>query len=132
MRILVTGASGFVGRYVLPAIAGRGHNVRALSRHPLEGFEFVEADLLQPPTLPTAMQNVDAIVHLAISVTPNREILRDETIESTKNLCEAMVAAGANRLIHCSSRAVYDWKLAKQTPDESAPLDANPQLRDEY
>src|SRR5262249_3226970 len=132
MRVLVTGASGFVGRYVVRAIAERGHTVRALSRRAVGGFESVQADLLQPSTLPDALQNIDAVVHLAISVTPDREILRDETIEGTKNLCDAMVAAGATRFIHCSSRAVYDWKLAKKTPDESAPLDANPQLRDEY
>jgi UDP-glucose 4-epimerase len=132
MRVLATGASGFVGRYVVPAIAARGHIVRALSRRPVEDFESVEANLLQPSTLPAALRDSDAVVHLAISVTPAREILRDETIEGTKNLCDAMVAAGVSRLIHCSSRAVYDWKLAKRTPDESAPLDANPQLRDEY
>jgi UDP-glucose 4-epimerase len=132
MRVLVTGASGFVGRYVMPAIANRGHSVRALSRRPVEAVEFFEADLLQPPTLAAALKGIDAVVHLAISVTPDREILRDETIVGTKNLCEAMVATGVTRLIHCSSRAVYDWKLAKRTPDESAALDANPQLRDEY
>lgn len=132
MRVLVTGASGFVGRYVMPAVAKRGHSARALSRRPVEGFAFAEADLLQPAALPSALQDVDAVIHLAIRVTPDREILRDETIEGTKNLCDAMVAAGVTRLIHCSSRAVYDWKLAKQTPDESAPLDANPELRDEY
>jgi UDP-glucose 4-epimerase len=43
-----------------------------------------------------------------------------------------MVASNVTRIVHCSSRAVYDWVQAKKTPDESAPIDAAPQFRDEY
>jgi UDP-glucose 4-epimerase len=132
MQVLVTGASGFIGRHVLSALAERGHTVRALSRRPIANFECTQADLLKPESLPAAVQNIDAVIHLAISVTPNREILLDETVQGTKNLCDAMLATNVTRLVHCSSRAVYDWKLAQKTPDESAPLDASPQLRDEY
>jgi nucleoside-diphosphate-sugar epimerase len=147
MRVLVTGATGFVGRYVVPAIAQRGHTVRALTRSgsaprwpqtppgAAGGFSSVEirqGDLLQPTTLPNALLGIDAVVHLAISVTPQREIQLAETVQGTTNLCEAMVAAGVTRIVHCSSRAVYDWAEAKKTPDESAPLDAAPQFRDDY
>lgn len=152
MRILVTGATGFVGRYVAPAIARRGHTVRTLVRSvphnsvpapasppaapgSVGGFsdiEIVHGDLLQPETLPPAIHGTDAVVHLAISVTGNREIQLAETVQGTTNLCEAMVAAGVTRIIHCSSRAVYDWVQAKKTPDESAPIDAAPQFRNDY
>src|SRR4051794_17759683 len=101
MRILVTGASGFVGRHVVPAIASRGHTVRALTRSVLQnstsaigstptapgsagGFsniEVVKGDLLKPETLPSALDGIDTVVHLAISVTPNREIQLPETVE---------------------------------------------------
>jgi UDP-glucose 4-epimerase len=140
MRILVTGATGFVGRYVVPAIAQRGHTVRALVRSPQapgsaggsSSIEYKLGDLLQLETLPPTLQGIDAVVHLAISVTPAREIQLTETIQATTNLCEAMVAANVTRMVHCSSRAVYDWAQAKKTPDESAPVDAAPQFRDEY
>src|SRR4029079_13493732 len=109
MRVLVTGATGFVGRYTVPAIAQRGHTVRALTRSgsashwpptapgSAGGFsnvEIAQGDLLQPTTLQDALRGVDAVVHLAISVTPQREIQFAETVQSTTNLCEAMVAAG--------------------------------------
>jgi nucleoside-diphosphate-sugar epimerase len=152
MRVLVTGATGFVGRYVVPAIAQRAHTVRALVRSippnsdPTSGssptapgsagdfhdVEFSKGDLLQVDTLPPALNGVDAIVHLAISVTANREIQLAETVQATTNLCEAMVSAGVTRIVHCSSRAVYDWAQAKNNPDESAPIDAAPQFRDDY
>jgi nucleoside-diphosphate-sugar epimerase len=152
MRILMTGATGFVGRYVAPVIARRGHTVRALTRTVAKnsapaselpptapgsarGFlavEPVQGDLLNPKTLLPALQEIDAVVHLAISVTANREIQLAETIEGTTNLCEAMVSAGIRRMIHCSSRAVYDWNQAKMSPDESAPIDTAPLFRDDY
>ena len=152
MRILVTGASGFVGRYVVQAIARRGHTVRALVRSvphgsnsareqpptapgsavAFFGTEFAHGDLLQPATLQQALCNVDSVVHLANSVTPNRKILLAETVQGTTNLCDAMVAAGVTRMIHCSSRAVYDCAQANKSPDESAPIDVAPQFRDDY
>jgi nucleoside-diphosphate-sugar epimerase len=148
MRILVTGATGFVGRYVAPAIAQRGHTVRALlrpdsnnSKIPPQAaafagsshnVELAQGDLRQPKSLPPALLGVDAVVHLAISVTPNREIQLAETVQGTTNLCDAMLASGVTRIIHCSSRAVYDWAQATKTPDETAPVDANLQFRDDY
>src|SRR5215212_9773891 len=150
MRVLVTGATGFVGQYVVPAIAQRGHTVRALirsaPRHPLAsdlppaatgsagGFsdvETIQGDLLQPETLRSALRDVDAVVHLAISLTGNRGILLADTIKATTNLCEEMVSANVTRIVHCSSRAVYDWAQAQKTPDESAPIDSAPQFRDD-
>lgn len=140
MRILVTGATGFVGRYVVPAIVERGHVVRALVRGSTNGaitsasdrVEHFSADLLDLSAVAAAVAGIDVVVHLAICLTRDRDVLGDDTLKATRNLCDAMVSAGVTRLIHCSSRAVYDWASAARQPDESAPLDRAPELRDDY
>jgi nucleoside-diphosphate-sugar epimerase len=137
VRVLVTGATGFIGQHVVAAIARRGHQVRALTRRadnsvrPVANVEFVLGDLLESDTIRSALANVDAVVHLAIAATPEREILVDESIQGAENLCSAMVAAGVERLVHCSSRAVYDATRA-QSLDELAPLQDEPNFRDDY
>lgn len=66
MMILVTGATGTVGRHVVEELARRGHRVRALTRDPAkasfpEGVETVVGDLEEPTTLAPALEGVDAL-----------------------------------------------------------------------
>ena len=66
MIILVTGATGTVGRYLVQQLAQRGHTVRALTRHPAKAtfysnVEVLEGDLTQPSTLKAALEGVEGL-----------------------------------------------------------------------
>ncbi|MCK2217129.1 NAD(P)H-binding protein [Actinomadura sp. ATCC 31491] len=70
MRILVTGATGMLGRALVPALVKAGHQVRALSRTKRESrgnVEWVWGDLFSGHGIPEAVAGVDAVAHLATS-----------------------------------------------------------------
>ena len=97
MKILVTGATGFLGLHLVEKLLAQGHHVRALARskptHPvLQRTEYIQGDLKDREAVRTALQGVDAVYHLAglVSFRPKdgrkmfelhvdctRELLRD-------------------------------------------------------
>jgi nucleoside-diphosphate-sugar epimerase len=105
LRVLVTGATGFVGRHLLPVLAGR-HEVIALARRPVEGFETVVADLTAELALP---DRVDAVVHLAQSRRyrewpDGAADVYAVNVHATFRLLER---AGAARFVYASTGGVY-------------------------
>lgn len=71
LRVLVTGATGFIGRRLVPAVLEDGHEVRAMTRHPetYEGpGEPVGADVEDPDSLAAALDGVDVAVYLVHSL----------------------------------------------------------------
>ena len=121
MRIVVTGAAGYVGSVVTERLVEEGHAVVALDDlwhghraavHP--GAMFMQGDLLNEDWLRTLFRRtpVDAVVHLAAEALID-ESLRDPgrffrvNVCGGLNLLEAMAGAGVNRLIFSSTAAVY-------------------------
>ncbi len=122
--ILVTGASGFVGSWTLPALLADGHRVIALSHAPAAAELVVErlpagwrervesraGDVTKPETLPAALAGVDAVVHLVALPTDRNggADLRLVNTEGTRAVVEAMKTAGVRRLIHMGAMGVTD------------------------
>lgn len=122
--ILVTGASGFVGRRVVHALLADGHQVVALVRTPTAGEIVMErllpaqrpaveprlGDVTRPETFGPAMAGVDAVVHLvAIPRDFNHGAdLRLVNTEGTRAVVTAMQGSGVRRLIHMGAMGVVD------------------------
>jgi UDP-glucose 4-epimerase len=133
MRILVTGAAGFIGSIVTEQLLEDGHEVIALDslKHGhtaavLPGAQFVKADLLDAAGLADIVgaSRVEAVIHLAAeariaeSVRDPGLFFRANTVGSL-NLVEAMLAAGVQRLIFSSTAAVYGEPTATPIPEDA-------------
>jgi nucleoside-diphosphate-sugar epimerase len=114
MKILVTGASGFVGNFLLAALRDAGHEVRAASRSRVEqqGIDYVLAPELGPDAdWGHALLGVDAVVHLAGRAhVPSKnadaeteEIYFRINTEGTRALAEQAAAAGVKQFVFLSS-----------------------------
>jgi nucleoside-diphosphate-sugar epimerase len=129
LRILVTGAGGFVGRGLVPALVAAGHRVRAASRgfEPLpEGVESaVVGDLRRPVNLSQAFQDVDAVVHGAgISQADpgiSEETYREVNAGVTAALAKAARQAGVRRFVLLSSIRAQAGPSATEIITEETP-----------
>jgi NADH dehydrogenase len=113
MRVLVTGASGFVGNEVVRELLARGHEVRALVRPGSEKklrerqrVEVVSGDCLHPEALAPGVAGCEAVIHLIgiIREFPGRGVTFERVhVQATQNLVEAARAAGVRRFLHMSA-----------------------------
>ena len=127
MKVLVSGASGFLGHYVVARLLERGHSVRAIVRPASPDpswkgeIEIFRADLRVCSTC-TAFDGVDALVHLAAATSGDEDVQFTSTVVGTEKLLEAMSRSFVKRLVHISSIVAYDWARAKRIIDEETPL----------
>jgi nucleoside-diphosphate-sugar epimerase len=133
MRVVVTGAGGFVGRSLVRRLADEGHQVVALDHvaHRAQGAEALVGDLTDPEIVARAVaRGCDAVVHLATMPGGAAEAdpvgARQINIDATIALSEAAAAAGATpRFVFASSIAVLGSPLPPMVDDDT-PL--RPQL----
>jgi 2-alkyl-3-oxoalkanoate reductase len=144
MKLLITGATGFLGKAVTAEALARGHHVRAMVRpgrevsglpwHANPNVEYARVDLRSRRGLDEAVAGVDAVLHLAASVTGDFYSQFEGTVVATERLLEAIKAAGGTRLVLISSFSVYGYM--RRWPftliDEDSPIEEVMHERDDY
>jgi len=127
MKVLVTGAGGFIGSHLTEALVERNHDVRAfvfynslnswgwlddLPKDIRGRLDVFAGDIRDPHGVHTAMQGCDAVLHLAALIgipysyhSPDTYI--DTNIKGTVNVLQAARALGLKRVIHTSTSEVY-------------------------
>jgi UDP-glucose 4-epimerase len=124
MKVLVTGASGFIGRHLVRELLQAGHTVSTLHRGPAlpEVREHTQADILSAAA-PLAVRGVDGIIHLAGRGNVD-ESFREPELYHRVNAVGTLALLGAAReygaaLVLASTQRVYQPR--PQPLDESAP-----------
>lgn len=134
MRVLVTGAAGFIGSHMVDRLLSAGHSVVGFDnmstgqRRFLEGamphpqFAFHEADLLDRKSLAEAMEGTELVVHFAANADvrfgtehPRKDL--DQNAVATWNVLEAMRERGCKRIVFSSTGSVYGEPDIFPTPE---------------
>ncbi|MUH01190.1 NAD-dependent epimerase/dehydratase family protein [Scytonema sp. UIC 10036] len=141
MRLLITGASGYLGKYVVAEALRQGHQVRAVVRpassvtrlawHNHPSVELVRLDLRRKDGIVDALRGVDAVIHLAVVKDGDFYARFAGTVIATENLLDAMIQAEVFRLVDISTFSVYDYSSGRAITEET-PLETKPLERDEY
>mgnify|MGYP002624104945 FL=1 len=118
MKVLVVGASGFIGRRLAKALQDRGDEVVATGRSAarlrkaVPGATAVEWDPMEGPAPAEAFTGVDGVVNLAgepvlgFWTGAKRKAIRESRVEGTRNLVEGMAAAGTKPKVFVSGSAI--------------------------
>lgn len=110
MIVLVTGASGFLGRATAVAVRAAGHQVRTFQRRPsgVDGVTDVLGSMTDGAAVARAVEGADAVVHLAakVSLAGDPADFVRVNVDGTRTLLDAARAAGVQRFVFVSSPSV--------------------------
>lgn len=128
--IVITGAAGLVGGNLARALLAQGQPVRALVHHDrraLNGLavDTVSADLTDPASLEQAFHGAQVVYHLASTISirmDNWDDLQRVNVTGTRNVVDACLHCGVEKLVYFSSIHAYQQEPFDQPVDEDRPL----------
>lgn len=126
MKIVVTGAAGFIGSHVVKALKECGHEVLTLDAPHYASMDLAKDITQSLPTVP----GLDAVIHLAALSHPRQcdekpSVAFDVNVNGTSNVLRMALASGAKKFVFSSSAHVYDIPPKYLPSDEVHPLRLN-------
>lgn len=138
MKVLITGAAGFLGSALGAHLIRQGHEVRGLDDLSTgkeeavhEDVLFTRGDVMDRPKLWTLLQDVECVFHLAARVSVQESILypreyNETNVGGTVSLMEAMRDVGVRRVVFTSSGAVYGSQKKQPLSEDLRPYPDSP------
>ena len=131
MKLLVTGATGFLGSTLVPLLVEAGHEVRILARSAaaLKNVEVVRGDVRDAGSVTRALQDREGLYHLAGLVSRDPADARkmyDLHVEGTRNLLTGAAHAGLRRIVLASSSGTIGVSRVRRvaTEEDDYPIEA--------
>ena len=125
-NVLVTGATGFIGKILVKSLASKGLKVKACIHNQsndgifnnFKGVDQVSVDILNKDSLFYVMEGIDDVYHFAALVdskASKRDLFR-VNVEGTRNVWNCAASQGVKKAMYCSSSAVYGLLAKSQQP----------------
>jgi nucleoside-diphosphate-sugar epimerase len=137
LTVAVTGPTGEIGKPFVAALdrAGEVDRVIGMARRPFDPaahgwrkVEYRQGDVLDRASVEQLCQGADVVVHLAFIIVAGSHESEHINLEGSRNVFEAAVAAGAQRLVYASSVAAYGFPELDRTIVEDDPPAGNPNM----
>jgi nucleoside-diphosphate-sugar epimerase len=149
LKILVTGAGGFLGKQIVERLLAHGQtDLRAMVRdtaksdgirqiaakYPDAAVEIVAVNLRNPTEIPAAIAGCGIVIHAAAALKGSAAEMFMDSVVASRNLLDAVVLAPATRIVLVSSFGVFGVAVLDRFAlvDENTPMEDRPENRDVY